>query len=60
MKKNVGKMDRIIRVIIGISIIGFGIATQSWWGLIGLGILLPAIMGSDPLYTLVGISTNNK
>jgi hypothetical protein len=58
MKKNVGKTDRIIRVVIGISIIGFGIINHSWLGLIGAGIMLPALMGSDPIYSLIGINTN--
>jgi len=59
MKKNVGKIDRIIRVVLGISIIVLGITFQSLWGLIGAGIILPAIMGSDPLYSLIGINTNS-
>lgn len=58
MKKNVGKIDRIIRVILGVSIVVFGIINQSWLGLIGGGIILPAIMGSDPLYSILGVNTN--
>jgi hypothetical protein len=60
MKKNVGKTDRIIRLVIGISILTFGILYQSWFGLIGAGIIMPAIMGSDPLYTLIGANTNKS
>jgi hypothetical protein len=58
MKKNVGKTDKIIRVVLGASIIAFGILYQSWWGLAGLGVMLPAIMSSDPLYVLIGVNTN--
>jgi hypothetical protein len=60
MKKNVGKVDRISRVVLGLAIIAFGIINQTWWGLVGAGLMLPAIMGSDPLYTLVGINTNKS
>jgi hypothetical protein len=60
MKKNVGKKDRISRLIIGISILVIGILQQSWLGLIGAGIILPAIMGSDPLYSLIGVNTNQS
>lgn len=60
MKKNVGKTDRISRLIIGISILVIGILQQSWLGLIGAGIILPAIMGSDTLYSLIGVNTNQS
>ena len=58
MKKNVGQTDKIIRVILGLVTISLGIYFQSWLGAIGAGIILPAIMASDPLYNLIGINTN--
>lgn len=58
MKTNMGKTDRIIRFVIGLVIIVWGIATGSWWGLIGLIPLLTAFVNWCPLYTLLGISTN--
>ena len=60
MKKNVGKTDRIGRVILGIAIIAAGIMFHTWWGAVGAGIILPALMGSDPLYSAMGIDTNKK
>jgi hypothetical protein len=60
MKKNVGKADRIVRVVLGLFIITIGIFNQSWWGIIGAGIIIPAIMASDPLYSAVGINTNKN
>jgi hypothetical protein len=59
MKKNVGKTDRIVRVVLGVAIIAFGVINQSWWGAIGAGIIFPALMGSDPFYSLIGVNTNN-
>ena len=43
MKDNVGKTDKIIRLALGAAVIGFAIMNQSWWGLIGPGIMFPAI-----------------
>ena len=57
MKKNMGKVDRIIRFIIGLIIIIWGIAAGSWWALIGLLPLLTALVNWCPLYTLLGLST---
>jgi len=33
MKKNVGAIDRLIRIILGVVIIAWGIYDQNWWGL---------------------------
>ncbi|MEQ8546308.1 MAG: DUF2892 domain-containing protein [Cyclobacteriaceae bacterium] len=60
MKKNVGKTDRNLRFILGIVIITIGIVYQTWWGLAGAGIILPGLMSSDPLYTLLGMDTNKS
>jgi hypothetical protein len=60
MNKNVGKTDKIVRVIIALCIIVLGYVNQSWWGLVGAGILIPAIVASDPLYTLFKINTKKK
>ncbi len=60
MNKNFGKTDRLVRVILGITIISFGLVNQTWWGAIGAGIMIPAIISSDPLYNLIGININKK
>jgi len=57
MKKNVGKIDMIIRIIIGIIIASFGIVYKSWWGLIALIPILTAFINFCPLYTLFGCNT---
>ena len=58
MKKNVGKTDKIIRYIVGVSVLSTGYYFSSWLGLIGIVIMLPAIFGSDPFYNLVNMNTN--
>ncbi len=60
MKKNVGSVDKIIRIILGLVIIAYGIVESSWWGLIGLVPLLTAFMGFCPLYAPFKISTNKE
>jgi len=59
MKKNIGGIDRFIRIIVGlflISLIFWG--PKTLWGLIGLIPLVTALMGWCPPYALLGISTN--
>jgi len=57
MKTNIGTMDRAIRVIVGVVLIGLGIRNQSWWGLIGLLPLLTAVVRFCPVYVPFGLST---
>jgi len=57
MKKNVGGIDRVLRTVIGLAIIGTGIYFQSWWGAIGVLPLLTAIVGWCPPYALFEIDT---
>ncbi|MFH1572090.1 MAG: DUF2892 domain-containing protein [Gemmatimonadota bacterium] len=57
MKPNVGGIDRVIRVIAGVVIIGLGVAYHSWWGAIGLVPLATALCRWCPPYALFGIST---
>ena len=60
MKANVGKTDKIIRLIIGVIILILGLVFKSWWGLLGLIPLLTAAMGSCGLYIPFGINTNKS
>lgn len=60
MTCNVGKTDRIIRVILGAGIIAAGVYFQSWWGAIGVIPLLTAAIGWCPAYLPFKISTSCK
>jgi len=60
MKCNVGKTDRIIRVIIGLAIIWAGFYYEEWWGLIGIIPLVTAAIGYCPAYTFFRFSTCRK
>ncbi len=52
-----GQTDRIIRAVIGATIILIGLITHSWWGAVGLVPLLTSVAGFCPLYTVLKIST---
>jgi hypothetical protein len=58
MKSNVGGIDRILRVVLGLVLIGmaaFGVVGP--WGWIGVVPLFTAALGFCPLYTVLGFST---
>jgi hypothetical protein len=57
MKANVGGIDRIIRIIAGLAILGAGYYFKSWWGLIGVMPLLTAVFRFCPAYLPFGLST---
>ena len=60
MKCNVGKADRIIRVILGAGIIAIGVYLKSWWGAIGVIPIITAAIGWCPAYLPFGISSCKK
>jgi len=57
---NEGKADRIVRVILGLVIVGWGFAAKNWWGAVGLIPLLTGAVGICPLYLPFGINTGCK
>ncbi len=57
MTKNIGDIDRIIRIVLGLVIIGLGFGFQSWLGLIGIIPLATGIIGFCGLYKLLGVNS---
>lgn len=63
MSVNVGMVDRIVRVVIGIALIAFALnffypnTGYNWIGWIGVVPILTAAIGNCPLYSIVGVST---
>jgi hypothetical protein len=58
MDKNVGSVDRLLRVIVGLALIAMVfVGPQTAWGWIGIVPLVTAGMSWCPLYTVLGIST---
>jgi hypothetical protein len=57
MKCNVGKTDKMFRIILGVIIILVGIYFQSWWGAVGVVPIVTAFMRWCPAYLPFGFST---
>ncbi|HKJ08373.1 MAG TPA: DUF2892 domain-containing protein [Gammaproteobacteria bacterium] len=58
MGKNVGGIDRAIRIIIGLGLIALVfVGPQTPWGWIGIIPLATALIGWCPLYSLIGVKT---
>lgn len=57
MTCNVGKTDRLLRLIAGIAILAAGFYFQSWWGLVGLVPVLTGLIRWCPAYVPFGIKT---
>lgn len=65
MKKNVGGIDRIARIVLGLGLLSLTVVgPQTLWGLVGLVPLITATFSFCPFYPILGISTcpiqNNK
>ena len=58
MKTNVGGIDRILRVVLGLVLIGLTLSgTIGVWGWLGLVLVGTAAFGFCPLYPLLGLNT---
>lgn len=57
MQPNIGMIDKIARIIVGLAIISAGIFFKSWLGLIGIIPLGTAIWGVCPAYLPFNLST---
>lgn len=67
MKDNVGVVDRIVRLVAGLALIAWGLGyipdlgdvpSWGWVAAVAGGVFaLTALLGSCPMYSLLGIST---
>jgi len=60
MSTNVGSVDRILRIVVGIALLAFAFMSTSpyaWIGYIGIVPIVTAAIGWCPAYTLLGIQT---
>jgi len=58
MTKNIGPIDRVIRIVLGLGLLSLLVlldGSNKWFGLIGLVPLATAFMSWCPLYSVVGI-----
>lgn len=60
LKNNVGKVDRVIRIVLGILLIGSVFyALESPIGWVGIILIVTGIAGICPLYSLLGLNTKS-
>ena len=58
MKTNEGVIDRSLRVILGLALIGLAATgTIGMWGYIGIMPLVTGAVGMCPIYSLLGINS---
>jgi hypothetical protein len=58
MNKNEGGLDRGLRILAGLALIGAAVTgTVGAWGYVGVVPLVTGLMGWCPLYTLLGVNT---
>jgi hypothetical protein len=63
MTRNVGNLDRLLRIVAGLALlayaipIGFPATGWNWVGWIGVVPLATALLGNCPAYSILGVST---
>jgi hypothetical protein len=60
MAKNVGSIDRILRIALGLALLAFAVFSghaYAWVGYLGVIPLATAAMSSCPIYSIFGLST---
>ena len=58
MKKNVGGIDRILRIVAGLVLIALAAAGQiGAWGWLGIVVLATGVFSFCGAYTLIGVNT---
>ncbi len=58
LKRNVGSIDRALRIVIGLGLLAIVfVGPQTPWGLIGAIPLISGLVGTCPAYSMLGIRT---
>ncbi|WP_300300887.1 DUF2892 domain-containing protein [Ferrovibrio sp.] len=60
MRSNVGGIDRVLRILVGLGLLSLLVwypGEWRWVGLVGLVPLLTGLFSFCPLYTLLGLNT---
>lgn len=61
MPKNVGSIDRTLRILVGIGLLSLVfVGPKTLWGLVGLVPLLTGLARFCPAYSLVGATTCSR
>jgi Protein of unknown function (DUF2892) len=60
MKKNIGNVERIVRVVLGIVVVSLAfVGPRSSWAFLGIIPIVTGLIGYCPPYALLGIDTTN-
>ena len=60
MKSNVGTVDRVVRIVVGLGLLSLVVILEGnarWWGLVGLLPLATGLVGWCAMYTPFGFDT---
>ena len=60
MKANVGGVDKILRIVVGLGLLSLILILEGnarWWGLVGVVPLATGLFNFCPLYALLGLNT---
>ncbi|MGZ5130181.1 MAG: YgaP family membrane protein [Caldimonas sp.] len=58
---NVGNLDRVLRILIGLTLIALALnGTIGAWGYLGVVLLLTGVAALCPLYSLLGVATTSR
>ena len=63
MEANVGGVDRIVRIVVGLALISLLFLLEGnarWWGLVGVVLLATGLLRWCPAYLPFGIKTCRK
>jgi len=60
MTTNVGGIDRILRIVVGIAVLALFFVLEGnarYWALVGLVPLFTGLFSTCPLYSVIGVNT---
>lgn len=60
MKFNVGPVDRLLRIIVGLIVALLGVYFNNWLGLIGIVLIATGLFKFCPIYWTMKLSTAKK
>jgi type IV secretory pathway TrbD component len=60
MLKNVGGIDRTLRILVGLALMAWGLYAENWLGAIGVVLLVTGLVSWCPVYLPFGLSTRKS
>lgn len=57
MNCNVGGIDRVVRIVVGVALVAYALMTDTAWAWIGVVPLATGLIGWCPVYLPLGMST---